>query len=99
MNATLHAKEPELGKRGSFELLVGENLGASRMVHRVQRDLVEIGDLAQLLGDPEVVLTIDGSKRRSGDGYVLLVIHGEIAALAIACAQWRYTQDVGDEPD
>ena len=60
-------------------------------------DLVEIGYLAQLLGNPDlVVIVFHGRQGLARDLHVLVVIHREVLAVAGTGAQRRHTQHVGN---
>ncbi len=67
------------------------------MVHGDELDLIEIRHLAQFLGDADFVLPVHRGQRRAGNRHVLVVIHGEIGAFAIARAQRSHAQHIGDE--
>ena len=72
IDAPLDAEQAEFGKGRPFELLVGEDLSARGMIDREQPDLIQIGHLAQLFGDADVVAAIPRLKRRAGDLHVFL---------------------------
>ena len=67
------------------------------MIQRQQANLIEVGDLAQFLGDTDLVFPAPRLQRFAGNGDVLVVIHREVLSVAGAGAQRRDTQDVGDE--
>ena len=52
----LDAEQAELGERRRLEFLVGDDVDVRRMIERDQLDLVEVGDLAQFLGDADLVV-------------------------------------------
>ena len=93
-----HAEEPELGKRRRLELLVGDDVDAPPDDPRaMQLNLIEVGNLAQFLGDADFVCAVARLQRLAGNRDVLVVIHGEVLAVARTGAQRRDAQHVGDE--
>ena len=51
------------------------------MVDRDQLQVIDIGDFAELLGDTDAVLAINGHERLAGDLDILVVIDGEVLAI------------------
>ena len=96
-DAPVHTEQPEFGEWRRFELLVGEDLGSGRVIHRQQPHLVQVRDLMQLLGDPDLVMPVHLGQRLAGDTHVLIVIHRKILPIARTRPQRRDTQHVGDE--
>ena len=78
----LHAEKTELGERRALELVVGKDFDALGMVHGQEVDLVEVGHLPQLLGDPHLVVAVGRDERLAGDLDVLVVIDREVVAVA-----------------
>ncbi len=97
IDAPRHAKQSELGIRRPFEFFVREDLRTGRMIDRQQLNLIDVRDLAELLSDPDIVLPVDHRERLPGNRHVLIMIHREVRALAVARAQRRDAQHVGDE--
>ena len=71
IDALLHAEQAELGERRRFEFVVGEDLDVRRVIEREQADLIEVGDLAQFLGDADLVLAVRAASapRRESETY------------------------------
>ena len=65
IDALLDAEEAELGEGRAFEFLVGEDFRAGGMIERDKLDLVEIGDLAQFLGDTDFVAAVAAARARA----------------------------------
>ncbi len=59
IDPSLDTEQAELRIGRAFELLVGEDLGAGRMIDGVQLDLIEIRNLAQLFGDANFIVIAD----------------------------------------
>ena len=62
-DTSARAVQPKLGERRAFELIVGVHRHVRRMIDGDQLQLVDIGDLAEFLGDSNPVLAIDGLQR------------------------------------
>ena len=86
-----------LGKRRTLELVVDEDLGRARMIDGDQADLVQVGDLAQLLDDADLVLAVTRHQRLAGDLDDLVVIDREVLTVACRRAERRDPEHVGDE--
>ena len=98
IDSMLDAEQPELGIGRAFELFVGEDLRARRMIDREQLDLIEIRNLAQFLGHADLVTSVHFFQSAApGIGHVLVVIHREVPSIAIARAQRSHAQNVRDE--
>ena len=67
------------------------------MIDGEELHLIEVGHLAQLLGNADIVQAAGSGQRATGNGDELVVIHGEVTALAVAGAERGYAQHVRDE--
>ena len=56
IDPSLDTEQAELGVGRTFELLVGKDLGAGRMIDGVQLDLIEIRYLTQFFGDANFIV-------------------------------------------
>ena len=97
VDAVVGAVQTEFGEGRRFELFVGDDLGVRGMVQGHELDLIDVGDFAQFLGHTDLVEAVARAQEGGGDGDVLLVIDGEVLAVAGACAQGATPQHVGDE--
>ena len=96
-NAPPDPKQPEFGKRGAFELVVGKNFSIRRVVHCDQADLVEERNLSQFFRDADFILTIHRNQSPPRNLDVLVVIHGEILSVTGAGAERGHAEHVRDE--
>src|ERR1700689_1994205 len=97
INPPLDTEQAELGVGRTFELLVGKDLSAGRMIEGVQLDLIKIRYLTQFFGYVNFIAILYGLKRGARNLHVLVVIHGKVTSIAIAGAEWSHSQNIGNE--
>src|SRR5437868_7075701 len=89
----------EIGERRGFPALAGEDVGSDRMIDGEELYLVQIGDLAQFFSDSNMETAILRDEGAVWNLNVLVVIDGEILAIAGACAERGHTENVGDKAE
>src|SRR5262249_13377398 len=93
----LDAEESELREGRVLEFVVREYLSIRGMVKRYQLHFVEIGDLSQLLRNPDLIALVHCLQGSGWNPHVLTMVDRKVAAIAIARPQGSHAQHVSYE--